>query len=465
MSSPHAIPDLFALSDIHGPVLRPTDPGYTTELAGFNLAAPHTPDLVVGATGADDIVAAMRWAAATHTPVAVQATGHGANFPVDHGLLINTSRMTDVHVDARQRTATIAAGAKARHALDAAAPHGLTILTGTSTDVGVVGFTLGGGLPILGRAYGYASDLVRSFNVVTPDGIQRLAAPTEEPDLFWALRGGQGNVGVVTELVTDLVPLTRLLGGGIHCPGEQAEPLLRTWREWTTTVPDEMCSTYDILRLPPMPDTPEPDPLGGGFLARVAIAWPGDPDEGERLLAPLRTAAPVLLDTVADIPCTDMDHVYIEPQDPLPVRESCALLQALPPKALSAFLHACGPTARSDYPLRMVELRHLGAALSRPAHTEDAVCARDAAYFMETIGVPADPEAAGAVETATRALHTAMAPYGTGLTMVNVHGRPGDALDRARAWTPEIYDRLRHTKATYDPQNLLRFGHAVPPAA
>jgi FAD/FMN-containing dehydrogenase len=184
----HNTPDLFALSEIHGPVLRPGDDGYADEVTGFNLAALHTPDLVVGATGADDIVRALRWASATGTPVAVQSTGHGANFPIDHGLLISTVRMTDVRVDPGRRLATVGAGAKWRHVLEATAPHGLAALCGTSTDAGAVGYTLGGGLPVLGRAYGYAADLVRSFQVATPDGTLRESDPDQEPELFWARR-------------------------------------------------------------------------------------------------------------------------------------------------------------------------------------------------------------------------------------------------------------------------------------
>lgn len=451
-------PDLFALSDIKGPVLRPTDEAYATEVTGFNLAAPHTPDVVIGATGTDDIVTALRWASATHTPVAVQATGHGANFPIDTGLLINTSRMTDVHIDPETRTATIAAGAKWRHVIDAAAPHGLATLNGSSTDVGAVGYTLGGGLPVLGRAYGYASDLVRSFKVVTPDGTLHETTATQEPDLFWALRGGKGNIGIVTEMVTELPALSRILGGGIYCAGEDAEPLLRAWAEWTPTVPDEMCTGFTLLRLPPLPEIPEP--LRGRFWSRVAVAWTGTEDEGQELLTPLRNAAPVVFDTVTEMDYTAVDMIYQDPHDPLPARESCGCLGELTPDAVTALLDEAGPSAQ-DYALLLVELRHMGGALSRPATTEDAICARNAAYLLEAVGVLAGPEAAAAVETATTALYEAMSPYATGCTMPNLHGRPGDAKDRARAWTPEIYDRLRRTKETYDPQNLLRYGHTV----
>ncbi|MEV7004446.1 FAD-binding oxidoreductase [Streptomyces sp. NPDC093982] len=452
-------PDLFALSEIHGPVLRPGDDGYADEVTGFNLAALHTPDVVVGATDADDIVTALRWASATGTPVAVQATGHGANFPIDHGLLISTARMTDVRIDPDRRLATIAAGAKWRHVLEATAPHGLAALSGTSTDAGAVGYTLGGGLPVLGRAYGYATDLVRSFQVATPDGTLYESDPDHEPELFWALRGGKGNVGVVTSMVCELLPLSTILGGGIYASGEHTEALLHAWADWTRTVPDEMCSTFSLLRLPPIPEIPEP--LRGGFWARVAIAWPGDPAEGERLLAPIRAAAPVAVDMVEEMPYAALDRIHMEPQDPLPAREACALLRDLTPDAIGTFLSEAGPDV-PDFPLLVVEIRHMGGALARPARLEDAICSRDANYLLESVGVLAAPPAAEAIEMATRSLYTAMTPYGTGHTMINIHGTPGDPEDRARAWTPETCTRLTQDKSTYDPSNLLRFGHTVP---
>ncbi|MGC2999446.1 FAD-binding oxidoreductase [Streptomyces sp. G35A] len=458
MTATHHTPDLFALSDIRGPVLRPGDEGYAEEVAGFNLAALHTPDVVVAASGADDVVAALRWASATGTPVAVQATGHGANFPIEQGLLISTAGMTDVRVDPERRTATVAAGAKWRDVLAASAPHGLATLNGTSTDAGAVGYTVGGGLPALGRTYGYAADLVRSFEVVTPDGVPREADAAREPELFWALRGGKGNVGVVTSMVTGLLPLRTVFGGGLYSPGENAEALLKAWAEWTRTVPEEMCSAFGVLRLPPIPQLPEP--LRGGFWARVAITWTGDPDEGEQLLAPIRAAAPVAVDLVEEMPYTAMDRIYLEPQDPLPARESCLLLRELTPDAIRAFLDEVGPDV-PDCPLLVAQIRHMGGALARPARTEDAICARDAHHLLETVAVLPSPPVAEAVERATASLHTAMAPYGTGRTMVNIHGTPGDAADRARAWTPEVYDRLRRAKRTYDPHDLLRFGHTV----
>ncbi|MGI3223906.1 FAD-binding protein [Streptomyces sp. GTA36] len=347
MTTAHT-PNLFALSEIRGPVLRPDDEAYMTEVTGFNLSPRHTPDIVIGATGTDDIVAALRWATATGTPVSVQATGHGANFPIVDGLLINTSRMTDVRIDPAERTATVSAGAKWRDVLEAAAPHGLAALNGSSTDVGVIGYTLGGGLPVLGRTYGYASDLVRSFQVVTPDGVLHETDATREPDLFRALRGGKGNVGVVTSLVTELIPLTRILGGAIYYAGTDAEAVLNAYASWTPTLPEEMCTAFSLLRLPPLPQIPEP--LRGGFWSRIAVAWTGDPTEGERLLTPIREAAPAVIDTIAPMDYTAVDQIYAEPEDPLPARESCALLNDLTPEAIDTFLNEVGPTARNCPP-------------------------------------------------------------------------------------------------------------------
>jgi FAD/FMN-containing dehydrogenase len=444
---------------VHGPVLRPGQDGYAREVAGFNLATTHTPDIIVGATRAADVVAAVSWAAASATPVAVQATGHGANLAVDHGLLISTARMTGVEIDPNTRTATVGAGARWRHVLDAAAPHGLAALNGSSSDVGVVGYTVGGGLPVLGRAFGYAAEWVRSFQVVTAEGTLREVDATHEPELFWALRGGKGNVGIVTSLVCELLPLRRIYGGGLYYPGEHAADLLRAYAAWVRTLPDNLCTAFTLLRLPPFPDVPEP--LRGRFVARVAVAYPGDPSRGARLIAPMRAAAPLLIDTVTEMDYLDVDRIYQDPEHPLPVREGCTLLRDLTPAVVETLLDEAGPDA--PCPLLMVEIRHLSGRLSQAPTVEDAICARDASFLVETVGILAGPHAQ-AVPAATAGLHAALAPYSTGRTMVNLHGTPGDDTDRARAWTPEVHTRLRRVKAGYDPANLIRFGHAVTPA-
>jgi FAD/FMN-containing dehydrogenase len=449
-----------ALADVvRCPVFSPGEPGFAEEIAGFNLATTHAPDVAVGATSATDIARTVQWAAARGLPVAVQATGHGANLAIDRGVLISTRRMDQVSIDPDSRLATVAAGATWKQVNAAAAPHGLAGLNGSSSGVSVAGYTVGGGLPVLGRAFGYAADYVRRFDVVTADGKLHHTSADTEPELFWALRGGKGNVGIVTSLQCELLPLSRIYGGAVFYPGDLASLLVPAYAEWVQTLPEQTGTALQLLRLPPFPDIPEP--LRGQFVTQLCVAHVGDPAEGERLLAPMRAAAPAIVDTVSDMAYADIDHVYSDPDHPVPAAEGCLLLRELSAEAVQTLLDLAGPQSQS--PLLLVGMRHLGGALSRPSPVEDAICARDAAFLLQTVGILAGPHAA-AVPTATVAVQAAMAPYSTGRTMVNLHGTPGDAADRARAWSPTTYDRLCQAKRHYDPQNLLRFGHAVVPA-
>ena len=441
------------------PVFHPGDPGFAEEIAGFNLATVHTPDVAVGATSADDVVATVRWAAARDLPVAVQATGHGASAPVEGGVLLSTRRMDDVAIDPHARTATIGAGATWRDVLTAAAPFGLAGLTGSSTGAGVVGYTLGGGLPVLGRAFGWAADRVRSIDVVTADGELRTVGPDREPELFWALRGGKGNCGIVTAMTFELLPVGRIHGGPIVFPGAAAPDLLPAYAAWTRTLPEEMASALILLRLPPFPEVPEP--LRGRFVVQLSVAWTGDAGAAGQLLAPMRAVAPAVLDGFGEFPYAEIDRVHQDPDHPVPAVEGSLLLETLSEDAVRTLLELAGPD--SDCPLLLVGLRHMGGALARPAAVEDAVCARDAGYLLQTVGIPAGPHAAQ-MPAAVGSLLAAMTPHSTGRTLLNIHGRPGDAADRARAWTPEVHERLRRAKRRYDPANLFRSGHAVLPA-
>jgi hypothetical protein len=175
----------------------------------------------------------------------------------------------------------------------------------------------------------------------------------------------------------------------------------------------------------------------------------------------MRAAAPPMLDGVGELPYPSVDQVYQDPDHPVPAEEGSALLRELSDAAVTTLLDLAGPGA--DTPLLLVALRHLGGALARPPAADgDAICARDAQFLLQTIGIPAGPRAAE-VPGAVAAVLTAMAPHSTGRTLLNLHGRPGDDADRARPWTPEVHDRLRRAKGRYDPANLLRSGHAVAP--
>ncbi len=443
-------------ASVAGPVLTADERDYAAEAQCYNLATVHEPDVIVGATSAADVTATVAWAAERGLSLAVQATGHGATERMTDGVLINTQRMQEVQIDPERRMARVAAGVKWRALLGQSVPLGLAGLCGSSSDVGIVGYTLGGGLPILGRALGFAADRVRAIEVVTPDAQLRTVDAEHEPELFEVLRGGKGNFGVVTALEFELVPLPDFYGGGLMYPGGDAEEVLTAFRGWVAGLPDEACPSIALLRLPDAPFVP--DPLRGQFVVHLRFALPGAKEEGDRLLAPMRAVSQVIMDSAGSLSYEHIDLVNLDPPEPLPYEEGGALLADFDETAQRALLQVAGPSA--DTPLIMVELRPLGGALARPTAGRDAVSGRDAGWSLLGIGVLAPP-VAELVPGGIAALLDALRPWATGFTMVNFHGRPRDAADRARAWPAATYDHLKQAKRRYDPTNMMRFGHAV----
>ncbi|CAH0159237.1 Mitomycin radical oxidase [Arthrobacter sp. Bi26] len=458
--------DIHALSRaVGGPVVLPGSPEFAEETFAFNVATVHRPDVVLGAADAQDVAAAVKWAAEHRIPVSVQSTGHGADSAIDGGLLINTRRLQDLQIDPVERTARVGAGVKWRTLLEASVPHGLVGLHGSSTDVGVVGYTVGGGLPVLGRAHGFAADHVRSMDIVTADGALRRNDADAEAELFSLMRGGKGNFGIVTALEFSLFPVSEFYGGGIIYPGADAATILAAFRQWLPTLPDDASPSVSLLRLPDMDFVPEP--LRNQFVVHLRFAFLGNREDGDALLAPMRAVSTPLMDTAGPMSYLDVDQIHMDPADPLPFTEGGALLKDFGDETVADLLELTGDG--SDCPLLLVEIRPLGGALSRPALSRpgvmpdavpDAVSGRDAAFLLFLVGFKVPP-IAEAVAASIRGILAAMAPHSTGYTLVNFHGEPGDEADRARAWSPAVYERMRSAKATYDPGNLLRFGHAI----
>lgn len=345
---------------ISGPVFRPGDEGYDAERRGYNLALDHRPALVVGAVDAADVAAAVRHAAEAGLGVAVQATGHGVSVPTDGQLVVSTARMDGVRVDPVARTAQVGAGARWHQVIAAAAPHGLAPLSGSNPDVGAVGYTLGGGIGLLGRRYGYAADHVRRFELVTADGRLLEVTAESEPELFWALRGGKDNFGVVVSMEIDLVPVERLFGGGLYFPGESAAQVLHGWAAWTRTVPEEMSSSIQLIHYPDLPVLPEP--LRGRFVAHVRIAWCGGRAEGERLVAPLRELGPALVDSLRELPYPECGSIHHEPPMPVAAYDRNTALRELDAAAVDTLLTLAGPEAGAPV---ILEIRHHGGAYAR----------------------------------------------------------------------------------------------------
>ncbi|MFD0683859.1 FAD-binding oxidoreductase [Actinomadura fibrosa] len=444
---------------VEGPVFEPGDEGYDEERTGFQTADPHRPSVIVGAIGAEDVRAAVEYAAGHGLPVAVQNTGHGLPLAADGGLLISTRRMAGLRVDAAARSARIEAGVRWAQVVPEAASHGLAPLSGSSPGVGAVSYTLGGGVGLMSRRYGYAADHVRSIDVVTADARLRHVTPDGDPDLFWALLGGRANFGVVTSLEIGLLPVTRLYGGGLYFDADLVPAALEAWRTWTTTVPDTMTSSIALM---PVPDVPAfPEPLRGRHVAHVRIAHLGDAAEGERLIAPLRAVGPRLIDTVADMPYTESATIHNEPPIPMAYRATNVTLDELDTDTVTGLLDLAGPGAPDR---AIVEIRQLGGAMAEAPAVPSAVRRRPGHLvgLLSKLGPDVQDEP-------VRALHDRfgdlLAERETGRILNFLFG--ADATpERVRAsYDPAAYRRLAELKAVHDPSGLFRLNHTIPPAA
>ncbi|MER7443967.1 FAD-binding oxidoreductase [Micromonospora avicenniae] len=448
------------MAAVAGSVLLPGDAGYDDERAVFNLNYELVPAVIVVPESVADVQAAVTFAAAQHRPVLVKTTGHQMVGQAAGAVVIATRRMNEVVIDAVGRTARVGGGALWSDVVEEAAKVGLAPLNGSSLTVGVVGYTLGGGLsPTLGRSHGYAADHVRSVDVVTADGELRHVDAESEPELFWALRGGKGNFGVVTALEFNLFPVPRLYGGGIYFPGERMADVLRAWTAWHPRTPETMVSSFAVLRLPPLPELPEP--LRGAFLATVRFAYNGTAEDGERMIAPLRTAAPVVLDTVGDMPYTEVASIHNEPTDPVPYYERGIMLREFPAQAQDKLVELVGPGAKTG--LWIAELRALGGAWDREPAVSNAVATRGLPYSLLGISVgPLSQEQR--LKGSVAELLDGMEPWRGDRRLVN-HLAPDEATDAAAIYGPERYERLASVKKTYDPTNMFRLNHNVVPAA
>ncbi len=380
-------------SQVHGPVYAAGDDGLAAEVATWNVAIQHTPAVAVGATCAADVAAAVTWAVGHGLGVAVQATGHGPVRNSAGSLMITTRRMQGLQIDPERRTARVEAGVKWVRLLEAAGEFDLAGLCGSSSDVGVVGYTLGGGLGSLGRKHGFAADHVLAVEIVTADGRLRRLSADSEPELFWAVRGGKGNFGIVTAIEMELVPVSGLYAGGIFFAGDDTASVLHAFRQWAPTLPEEISTSIAIMRMPDLEFLPPP--LRGQTVVHLRYAYSGtDFDEGERIVAPMKTAGQILLGFIGPIRSTEMDSIHMDPVDPIPAWEKGMLLSELNEETVDTLLAAAGPQAQ--IPLLMVEIRLLGGRLAHQPKVPNAVAGRDGAFSMLVLG-PGVPELAEVV--------------------------------------------------------------------
>ncbi len=428
-----------------GPVVLPGEDGYDDARRAWNLAVDQHPVLVATPHTDEDVALVVRFAAAAGLRVAVQATGHGAGPRGDltRAVLVRTETLRGVAVDPAARTARVRAGDVWLDVIEAAAPHGLAPVAGSAPDVGVVGYTLGGGLGWLGRRYGVAANSVRSIDVVTATGERVRCDADHRPELFWALRGGGGSFGVVVGMEFALHPAPEVFAGAMFFDLARAADVLGAWRALTATVPTTVSTTFKLLRLPPVEAVPAP--LRGRAFAVIMAAMLESPEAGAAYVAPLRLLGPEI-DTFAPVGPAALAHLAMDPPGPMPSTATSVVLDELTDEAVTALLATVGPGAETVLP--MVELRQLGGALQTPPEGAGATGAIPGSFQLFAAGA-LTPELAGRTHADLDALDAALAPWDSGRRTPNFVERPADprAAFRSATWA-----RLRAVRDDVDPE-------------
>jgi FAD/FMN-containing dehydrogenase len=448
---------------ITGAVIRPGDDEYEEARRVWNASIDRRPALIVRAMSVDDVVKAVRFGASEGLPIAVRGGSHSvAGFSTcDDGLVIDLGAMTDVTVDPGARRAR-AGGGTTWATFDAATQtHGLATTGGLVSSTGLGGFSLGGGIGHLVRAYGLTCDNLVSAELVTADGTLIRASADSEPELFWALRGGGGNFGVVTSLELAVHPVgPEVLGGIVFYAGDDAVDVVAGWREAVADAPDELSTLVNLTTAPPAPFLPEEWHFKK--VAAIAACWVGDRAEGEAVVAPLRGLGRVVTDLLGPIPYTGLQQLL----DPLWERGAAnyftsAFIDRLPDEAVETYadFHRRSP----DLPVQAeLHIHHLGGAMARVPEDATAFAHRTSPYILNCIArTPEIPDLPRQAAWAIGA-REAMAPYGDDGMYVNFTGE-GNADIVRRSYPAETYRRLQAVKDRFDPGNVFRFNQNIRP--
>ncbi|HEX8649071.1 MAG TPA: FAD-binding oxidoreductase [Thermoleophilaceae bacterium] len=440
-----------------GRVVTPPDPGWDATRQVFNLDVDLQPAAIALPRNVGDVTAAVRYAGAHGLRVVPQATGHnaGALGALEDTLLVDVRELQSVSIDPAARRVRVGAGVKWERVAPQLSEHGLAALHGSSPDVGIAGYSLGGGMGWLARKYGLQTNSVTAIELVTADGRPARVDAEHEPDLFWALRGGNGNFGVVTAIEFAAYPVEDLYAGVMFFPFERAGEVLHAWTELVPTLPDEMMTWLKLLQFPDAPDVPEA--VRGGSYAVVMAAFLGEEREGRELLRPVRGLGPAM-DTFAMVAPAALGDMAMDPADPLPLASATALLDDLPSAGVEDLVSAAGPGSGS--PLAMVELRQMGGALARRSPGAGARATLPGSLVMMALGVTGDEAAADTARGYLDSVERAVLPYRTG-DYPNFVERPADA---SAFFDADTWARLREVKALYDPSDLFKGNHHIPPA-
>ena len=437
----------------------PDDSRFDDARQAWNLAADLRPAVVVLPTTVDEVVDAVTYAAERDLRVAVQGTGHGASVhaPMEGTLLINMREMRAVEIDAENRRARVEAGTLWEEVVNPATEHGLTALHGSSPNVGVVGYSLGGGIGWMARKHGLSADSVLAVEVVTADGTLVRADRTQNTDLFWALRGGGGGLGVVVAMEIALYAVDELVAGMMIWPWERSSEVLTRYVEWANTAPNSISTSARLLQIPPLPEIPEF--LRGRQIVVIDGAVLGSEREANEILAGFRELEPDI-DTFAPASPAALVRLHMDPEPPMPGIGDGVMVDDLDAEAVAAIVATAGPG--TDSPLIMFELRQLGGALSERKPGAGALGSLDGSFAVYAVGAPMGPGVAEAIVQRIGALKQALAPWSRNKPYLNFAEERvaiGDALGN------EAFARLERVKASVDPEGRFRSAHAFAPGS
>jgi len=451
----HSSVEKFKAS-LRGELLGPGDAGYDEARKIWNGMIDKRPALIARCAGVADVISCVNFARANNVLVAVRGGGHNiaGNAVCDGGLVIDLSRMKSVRVDPARRRARAEPGLTWREFDRETQAFGLATTGGQISTTGIAGLTLGGGWGYLARRYGLSCDNLLSADLVTANGQFLTASVAENPDLFWALRGGGGNFGVVTSFEYQLHPVGQVLGGIVAYPFEKAKEALKLFRDFTSTAPDEMASGIVLITLP-----------DGTALAGIVVCYTGPLAEGERLLKPLRVFGPPLMDQIGAIPYTAAQQL-LDAFYPSGLQDywKSSFLKDVSNEVIDIMVAHC---AKRPSPMCHGLIEHqLGGAVRRADREATAFAHRDVEYSFLAIGVCADPAEGAKCARWAREFWEAMQPCSTGGVYINYLGREADeGPERIKAaYGSEKYARLVTQKNRYDPTNLFRLNQNIKPS-
>lgn len=421
---------------VRGEVALPGDDGFDERSTPWNIAVDQRPIAVVDAADAEDVAALVAFAARNGLPIIVQPGGHGATGAATGAIVLRTSHLTTLSVNAFDGIARVGAGISAGALQEAAAAAGFTALAGSSPIVNVVALALGGGLSWFGRKYGWVADSIRALEVVTPQGEHRRVTEESDADLFWALRGGGGHAAVVTLVELQLHEAAQFAGGRIMWSGEHTAAVVDAFASLTSDAPDELTIWLEILSFPGAPP----------FVA-LDVAYLGSNTELRELLRLDALPAP-LRDGVRDMPLADIGTIADEPTDPSPGITQVELLRNLDSDVREALASA------SPAPAMIVQVRPLGGAFAAPSNTP--LGALTESYLISLFSSPRDEDAAAAIQESHARLVAQLPVTGR---KVPTFLQGGDSLENV--YDGEALERLRRIVEQRDPQVLIRTEHAL----